>query len=68
LKFAGVPQTPEPISAVSGPKFATLWGPGGLVEEILLFNKFFSGCRYVPLLGKYRSTMLCDGAQMAIFG
>ena len=24
LKFAGVPQTPEPISAVSGPKFITL--------------------------------------------
>jgi len=25
LKFAGVPQTPEPISAVSGPKLAILW-------------------------------------------
>ena len=24
LKFAGVPQTTEPISAVSGPKFAIL--------------------------------------------
>ena len=24
LKFAGVPQTPEPISAVSGPKFTIL--------------------------------------------
>jgi len=24
LKFAGVPQTPEPISAVNGPKFAIL--------------------------------------------
>jgi len=24
LKFAGVPQTPEPISAVSGPKFVLL--------------------------------------------
>jgi len=38
LKFAGVSQTPEPISAVSGPKFAILCGH---VEEILLFNKFF---------------------------
>jgi len=38
LKFAGVPQTPEPISAVSGPKFTILWGH---VEELLLFNKFF---------------------------
>ena len=25
LKFAGVPQTSRPISAVSGPKFAILW-------------------------------------------
>jgi len=38
LKFAGVPQTPEPISATSGPKFAILWGH---VEEVLLLNKFF---------------------------
>jgi len=26
LKFAGVPQTGQPISAVSAPKFAILWG------------------------------------------
>jgi len=38
LKLAGVPQTPERISAASGPKFATLWGH---VEEILVFNNFF---------------------------
>jgi len=38
LKFAKVPQTPEWKSAVSGPKFAILWGH---LEEILLFNKFF---------------------------
>ena len=38
LKFAGVPQTPESISAVSGPKFAILWGH---VEDAMLFNKFF---------------------------
>jgi len=37
LKFAGVPQTTEPISAISGPKFAILWG----YVEVLLFNKFF---------------------------
>ena len=43
LKFAGVPQTPEQIAAVSGPKFATLWAH---VEEILLFNSF-SDCRYM---------------------
>jgi len=44
LKFAVVrdwslvPQTHESISAVSGPKFAILWGH---VEEILPFNMFF---------------------------
>jgi len=38
LKIAGVPQTPETISAASRPKFTILWGH---VEEILLINKFF---------------------------
>jgi len=45
LKLAGVPQTPEPISAVSGPKFTILWG---YLQDILLLNKFFCDCRYVP--------------------
>jgi len=38
LKFRGVPQTLEPISAVSGPTFTML---SGHVEEVLLLNKFF---------------------------
>jgi len=38
LKFVGVPQTPEPISAVSWPKFTIL---SRHVEEVLLLNKFF---------------------------
>jgi len=38
FKFVGVPQTPEPISAVSGPNFAILRGH---VEEVLLLT-FFS--------------------------
>jgi len=39
LKFAGVPQSRQQISAVnSGPKFTILCGH---VEEVLLFNKFF---------------------------
>jgi len=38
LKFVGVPETPEPISAASGPKFTILWGH---MEDILLLNKFF---------------------------
>jgi len=37
LKFAGVSQTCQQISAVSEPKFAILWGH---VDEILLFNIF----------------------------
>jgi len=45
LKLAGVPQTNERISAAGGPKFTILWGH---VEEILLLNKFFSDCRYMP--------------------
>jgi len=32
LKFVWVPQTPEPMSAVSGPKFTIL---SGHVEEVL---------------------------------
>ena len=38
LKFAGVPQTTGPISAISRPKFTILWEH---LEEILLLNKFF---------------------------
>jgi len=32
LKLVGVSQTPEPISAVSGPKFAILWGSTAAAE------------------------------------
>ena len=45
LKFAGVPQTPETISAAGGPKFTIFWSR---IEEILLLNKFFFDCRYMP--------------------
>ena len=38
LKFAGVPQTRQQISAVSRPKSTILLGH---VEKVLLFNKFF---------------------------
>jgi len=37
-------QTPQLISAVCGPKFAILFGH---LETILLFNSFFSDCRYM---------------------
>ena len=45
LKFAGVPQTRQQISAVSRPKFTIL---SGHVEEVSVFNKFFFDCRYMP--------------------
>ena len=45
LNVAGVPQTPQTISAASGPKFTILWAH---VEEVLLLHKFSSDCGYVP--------------------
>ena len=44
LKEAGVPQTHETISAASGPKVTIFWAH----VEILLLNKFFFDCRYMP--------------------
>jgi len=38
LKFAGVSQTRQQVSAVSGPKFTILYRH---MVEILLFNNFF---------------------------
>jgi len=64
LKVAGVPQTPETISAASRPMFTILWGH---VEEILLINKFFFDCRHMPQLRTHSPTKLWDGAQMAVF-
>jgi len=61
LKFAGVPQTRQQISAVSRPKFTILWG---LVDEVSMFKKFFSDCRHMPQLRRYCPTKLC---KMAIF-
>jgi len=49
LKFAGVPQTNEPIAAVSEPKFTIL---SGHVEEVLLFNKFFPRLSIHALVAK----------------
>ena len=54
LKFAGVPQTRQRISAISGPKFTILRRN---MEEVLLFNKFFSDCRYMPSLQRYSATI-----------
>jgi len=43
----GVPQTRQQISAINRPKLRILWRHWGHIEEILLFNKFFSDCQYV---------------------
>jgi len=37
------------------------------VEEVSVFNRFFSDYRYMPQLRRYSPTKLCDGAKMAIF-
>jgi len=37
------------------------------IEELLLFNKLFSDCQYIPYLWRYSPINMCDGAQMAIF-
>jgi len=63
LKFVGMPQTRQQISAASRPSFTILWGHAG---ETLLFNKFF------PIVDTCLSCediaeQFCDGAQMAIF-
>ena len=57
LKFAGVPQTNETISAASGPKFTIL---SGRVEEILLLNKFFS-------FGDFFASCICSEPRAAHF-
>ena len=50
--LAGVPETHKQISAVSGPKFAILWGH---VEEILLFSKFFFRLSIHALVAKLQN-------------
>jgi len=67
LKFTGVPQTPEQISAVSEPKFTVL---SGHVEEVLLSNKFFrlSIHALVAKISSDKVIRWCsDGAFLAIF-
>ena len=49
LKFVGVPQTNDPISAISGPKFTIL---SGHVEEILLLKKLFFRLSILALIAK----------------
>jgi len=61
LKFVGMPQTNEPISAASGPKFTILWGRVGKYRCLTSFFPIVDMC----LSSKHSPTKLCDGAQMA---
>ena len=56
LKCAGVPQTGQPISAASGPKFTILLGH---VEVILLLNKFFFRLSIRALIAKIIARQNC---------
>ena len=65
LKCAGVHQTTGPISAASGPSSPycrDMW------RRYCCLTSFFTDCWYMPQLGRYSPTKLCDGTQMAIFG
>jgi len=68
LKFAWLPQTGKPISAVIGPKFVILWAH---VEEILLFNNFFFRLSIHALVVKIQPNKVVrwcpDGQFLAIF-
>jgi len=60
----GCPKRPngsQLLAGQSSPYCEDMWG------DILLFNKFFSDCRYMTYLRRYSPTKLCDGAQMANF-
>jgi len=67
LKFAGVPQTGQPISAANRPKFTILWGQ---VEDILLFNKFFpivDTCLSCEDIARQSGVMVPDGDFWRLF-
>ena len=47
LKFAGMPQTRQQISATSGPKYTIVWG-----HVVLLYHKFFLRLSICALVAK----------------
>jgi len=63
LKFAGVLQTPEPISDVSGPKF-TMRTCGRHIAALQVFFPIVDTC----LSCEDSPTKLCVGAHTAIYG
>jgi len=68
LKFAGVPQTRQQISAVSRPKFTILWGH---VEDLSLLNNFFpivDTCLSCEDIAQQSCAMVPRWQFLAIFG
>jgi len=64
LKFTGMPQTRQQISAASGPKFTVL---SDHAEEILLFNKFFFRLSIYALVAKISSNKVVRWCQDGAF-
>jgi len=65
LKFAGVPQTRQQISAISRPKlpyYEYMW------RTYRCLTSFFSDCRYVPSLRRYRPTNCAMVPRWWLFG
>jgi len=58
-----LPNRSQPLVGRNSPHYEDM----GHMEEVLLLNKFFSDCRYMPSLRRYSPTKLCDGAEMATF-
>ena len=65
LKFEGVPETRQQISAVSRPKF-TILGYQDICRRYRCLTRFFFDCRYMPQRRRHSPTNLSDGAKMAI--
>ena len=67
LNFARVPQTPEPISAASGPKFTILWD---MWRRYCCLTSFFSGLSIHALVAKIQPDKVvqwCPGSDFLCF-
>jgi len=51
----------RPLVGRSSPYYEDTW------RRYRSLTSFFSDCRYMPYLRRYSPTMLCNGAEMAIF-
>ena len=65
LKFAGLPQTRQQISAISGLKFTILWGHVGRYSRLTSY--FRLSIHALVQLRRYSPTKSCDDSLMANF-